>query len=71
MININIPGRKPIEINNNDIDMLRESILSIAVVYKEGCASKALFSADIVVYSSIDGIDMILKPERIKATLRT
>lgn len=55
----------------NDIEMFKNSIISIAVIGKEGCFSKALFEADIVVNNAIDAIDLLLKHNRIKATLRT
>jgi P-type E1-E2 ATPase len=55
----------------NDTEMFRNSVLSIAVIGKEGCFSKAIFEADIVVNNSIDAVDLLLKPSRIKATLRT
>ena len=55
----------------NDIEMFKSSIISIAVIGKEGCFSKALIEADIVVNNVIDAIDLLLKNNRIKATLRT
>ncbi|SET36610.1 ATPase, P-type (transporting), HAD superfamily, subfamily IC [Natronincola peptidivorans] len=63
---------KTIAIGNgyNDIMMLEESILSIAVMGKEGCSGKLLMTADIVVNSIEDVFTMLLKPSRIKATLR-
>ncbi|QSZ27739.1 HAD hydrolase family protein [Aceticella autotrophica] len=55
----------------NDLEMFKSSRLSIAIIGREGCFSKALFEADIVVNNIIDAIDLLLKPDRIKATLRT
>ncbi|WP_416197460.1 MAG: ATPase, P-type (Transporting), HAD superfamily, subfamily IC [Sporanaerobacter sp.] len=63
---------KTVSIGNgrNDIEMFQKSGLSIAVVGSEGCFSKALISADIVVNNIIDAIQLILKPHRLKATMR-
>ncbi len=55
----------------NDIEMFKNSVMSIAVIGREGCFSKALLEADIVVNNPIDAIDLLLKHDRIKATLRT
>lgn len=55
----------------NDVDMFKSTALSIVVIGKEGCYSKAIFESDIVVLDIVDAIDLILKPNRIKATLRT
>lgn len=55
----------------NDLEMFKSSIISIAVIGKEGCFAKALFEADIVVNNIIDAIELLLKHNRIKATLRT
>lgn len=64
---------KTITIGNgrNDIEMFKSSIISIAVIGKEGCFAKTLIEADIVVNSVIDAIDLLLNNNRIKATLRT
>ncbi|SHH96466.1 HAD family hydrolase [Sporanaerobacter acetigenes] len=63
---------KTVSIGNgrNDIEMFQMSRLSIAVIGSEGCFSKALISADIVVNNIIDAIQLILKPHRLKATMR-
>ena len=55
----------------NDLEMFKSSILSIAVIGKEGCCTKAMFEADIVVCNIIDAIDILLKNKRLKATMRT
>lgn len=54
----------------NDIEMFKNSIISIAVIGKEGCLSKAIFEADIVVNNITDAIDLLLKHNRIIATMR-
>lgn len=55
----------------NDLEMFKSSIVSIAVMGKEGCFAKTLFGADIVVSNIIDAIELLLKSTRIKATMRT
>lgn len=65
-------GNQTITVGNgfNDIDMFKESTISIAVMEKEGCSGKLIAAADIVVKSIDDVFLMLLKPNRIKATLR-
>lgn len=67
-----IGAEKTICIGNgfNDIDMLKEAGLSIAVIGKEGCSGKLLAYADIVSHSIIDAIEILLRANRLKATLR-
>ena len=55
----------------NDVEMFRNSIISIAVIGTEGCFTKAIFEADIAVKNITDAIDLLLKQNRINATLRT
>jgi P-type E1-E2 ATPase len=55
----------------NDVEMFKSSIISIAVMGKEGCFSKAILEADIVVNNPIDAINLLLKRSRINATLRS
>ena len=55
---------------NNDRRMLNTARIGIAVCLEEGCAVDALKSADIVVGSPVDAIDLLLNPKRMKATLR-
>ncbi|HHW08202.1 MAG TPA: HAD family hydrolase [Clostridia bacterium] len=54
----------------NDIEMCRIAALSIAVVEKEGCCGRLLSQVDIVAPSMVDALAIILKPNRVKATLR-
>ncbi len=54
----------------NDIEMMKKSVISIVVIGKEGCYAKTLFEADIVVNHIIDAINLLLKSNRMKATLR-
>lgn len=55
---------------NNDRLMLKTAEIGIAVCLNEGCSVDAIKNADIVVSSAADGLDLILKPKRMKATLR-
>jgi soluble P-type ATPase len=55
---------------NNDRKMLKAARIGIAVTEGEGCAVDAITSADIHVRSALDGLDLLLNPKRIKATLR-
>ncbi|TNF55081.1 ATPase P [bacterium] len=54
----------------NDREMLQTVRIGIAVTEDEGCAVDALTAADIHVNNAVDGLDLILKPKRCKATLR-
>jgi len=55
---------------NNDALMLKAAALGVAVIENEGCSVQALLNADIAVTSIIDGLDLLIKPLRIKAGLR-
>jgi soluble P-type ATPase len=55
---------------NNDRRMLKAARVGIAVCLKEGCAKDALTSADVLVTSANDALDLLLNPTRLKATLR-
>ncbi|OQX95431.1 ATPase P [candidate division KSB1 bacterium 4572_119] len=55
---------------NNDKKMLRAAKVGIAVIEGEGCSSQAVLSSDIIVKSILNGLDMLLDPNRLKATTR-
>jgi len=55
---------------NNDVAMLKAARIGVAVCLDEGCATQALASADVFVKSVEDALDLLLKPNRLKATLR-
>ena len=55
---------------NNDIGVFENAQLSIAVIGKEGCSTKLLLSADVVVCDIVDAINLLLKKKRLIATLR-
>ncbi|NPB09779.1 MAG: HAD hydrolase family protein [Thermodesulfobacteria bacterium] len=54
----------------NDVLMLEEAALGIAVLLEEGTAREALLAADILVRDPLDALDLFLNPLRLKATLR-
>lgn len=54
----------------NDSLMLKTAALGILVLETEGAAVKALVSADIVVKNINHGLDLLLNPKRLVATLR-
>jgi P-type E1-E2 ATPase len=55
----------------NDRLMLRAAALGIATVQREGAAVEAVQAADIVVHDVRDALDLLLKPRRLLATLRS
>ncbi|NOZ61142.1 MAG: ATPase P [Calditrichaeota bacterium] len=55
---------------NNDRLMLAAAALGIIVMENEGCSMRSLQAANIGVRSILDGIDLLLQPMRLKATLR-
>lgn len=55
----------------NDAAMLAEAALGICVLSREGAASSALAAADLVVADIHTALELIEKPLRIVATLRT
>ena len=55
---------------NNDRKMLKAARIAIAVTEGEGCAADAITAANICVRSALDGLDLLLNPKRLMATLR-
>ena len=55
----------------NDIQMSDAADLAICVMGKEGCCGALLSHVDVVVASICDALDLLLKPSRLRATLRT
>ena len=53
-----------------DVSMMQASALSIAVLGPEGLAVSALKNAEVVTASITDALDLLLKPDRLRATLR-
>jgi soluble P-type ATPase len=54
----------------NDAGMLSAAALGIAVLGAEGLAVEALLAAAVVVGCIEDGLDLLLHPQRLVATLR-
>jgi P-type E1-E2 ATPase len=54
----------------NDVAMLEVAALGIAVAQAEGAASAVLASADVVTSSIGAALDLLLRPQRLVATLR-
>ena len=54
----------------NDVLMLKDAAIGIAVLQDEGMASAALMAADLVVKNALDVFALLNTPERIMATLR-
>lgn len=55
----------------NDLEMFSEARLSIGVIGAEGAYRPTLAQADVIVTSAHSAIMLLLKPERLVATLRT
>jgi P-type E1-E2 ATPase len=55
---------------SNDAGMLEKAAIGIAVLGPEGCSVEALRCADLLVKSVNDALLMVLKPQRLAATLR-
>jgi len=55
---------------NNDRKMLKAAKIGIAVTGPEGCSIDAIMAANIHVASPQDGLDLLMNPKRLKATLR-
>ncbi|MEE3719778.1 hypothetical protein V2H45_23835 [Tumidithrix elongata RA019] len=51
--------------------MLKESVLGIALIQKEGGSVEASIDADIVSNSILDALDLLQNPKRLIATLRS
>jgi soluble P-type ATPase len=54
----------------NDANMLRLATVGVVVITPEGTAVKTMQGADIIAYGPINAIDLLLKPNRLIATLR-
>ena len=55
---------------SNDVLMLKNAALGIAVIQKEGASLKTMLNADIVCKEITDALDLLINPLRIVATLR-
>ncbi len=54
----------------NDVAMLRESGLGICVLGREGASVEAIMNSDLIIPDINDALDLLLKPDRLVATLR-
>jgi len=54
----------------NDVSMLKESAIGICIVGGEGASAEAMMASDLVVSTINDALDLLLKPHRLRATLR-
>lgn len=55
----------------NDRKMLKAAAIGVALIQKEGAAAETLASADVVSSSVVDTLDLLRKPKRLIATLRS
>ncbi len=55
----------------NDSLMLKESLLGIAVILKEGAAVETVMAADVVFTDIVSALELLTNPLRLTATLRT
>ncbi len=53
----------------DDGPMIKEAVLGLCVIGKEGASSEAVKNADVVLRDILDTLDFLLKPVRQKATL--
>lgn len=54
----------------NDVTMLHNAALGIAVIQSEGACLEAVLAADVVTTSVLDALDLLIHPLRLTATLR-
>lgn len=55
---------------SNDEWMLKESRIGICIMGQEGCSTRALNSADLVITDIKNALELFIYPKRLKATLR-
>jgi len=55
----------------NDNLMLKEAIIGIAVIQKEGASFKSISNSDVVCTNIVDSLELIINPLRLSATLRS
>ena len=55
----------------NDCEMFDLADLSVAIMEDEGLCTELLSHAHVLVRSAADALDLLLKPDRLRATLRT
>ncbi len=55
----------------NDVEMFDQADLAIAILDAEGAYAGIIAHADVLARSAAEGLDLLLKPDRLRATLRT
>jgi hypothetical protein len=71
MLKVVIPGFGSVKLEYPVSDFTGKAVrLGIDVCLEEGCSRDALTSADILVTSANDALDLVLNPKRLMATLR-
>lgn len=67
-----IGERETVSIGNgsNDVVMLKESLIGICILGREGTSTDAMMASDVIVSDINDALDLLIKPERLVATLR-
>ena len=55
----------------NDRLMLKEAVIGIVIIQGEGASGESVMAADVVAPDIITGLDLLLNPLRLKATLRS
>jgi P-type E1-E2 ATPase len=55
---------------SNDVSMLKESVMGICVLGREGASAEAIMNSDLIVSEINDALDLLLNPKRLVATLR-
>jgi len=54
----------------NDALMLKDAIIGITLVQKEGASKEAFINCDIICFDIIDALELLSNPKRLVATLR-
>jgi len=54
----------------NDRLMLKAARLGVAIIGREGCATEAVMAANLCIVDVADGLDLLLYPKRLEATLK-
>lgn len=55
----------------NDYEMFKSAALAVAILETEGLSPQLLNEADVLVRNAADAFDLLLLPDRLRATLRT
>jgi len=55
---------------SNDMLMLQNAMLGIALIGNEGCSTRTLKSSDVICTNISDALELVLSPKRLIATLR-